>query len=64
MKNWYDLRFNMTFNTIQFRLTWSYCKHFYGPCNYDDYPEIVIVMNLFEGPELVSIFGFPWGPKI
>ena len=36
---------------------------FYGPvtCKYDDYPEIVIVMNLFEGPELVSIFGFPWG---
>ena len=39
---------------------------FYGPvtCKYDDYPEIVIVMNLFEGPELVSIIGFPWGPEI
>ena len=33
---------------------------FYGPvtCKYDDYPEIVIVMNLFEGPELEALLVF------
>ena len=72
MRNWYDLRFNVTFDAIQLRMTWRYCEHFYGrtgprpmafygpvTCKNYDYPWgtwNLIVMNLFEGPKFVSIW--------
>ena len=39
---------------------------FYGPvtCKNYDFPEIVIVMNLFEGPKFVNIISPFGGPEI
>ena len=39
---------------------------FYGPvtCKNYDFPEIVIVMNLFEGHKFVSIISPLGGPEI
>ena len=39
---------------------------FYWPvtCKNYDFPEIVIVMNLFEGPKFVSIISSLGGPEI
>ena len=53
VKNWYDLRFNMTFDAIQLRLIWSYCEHFYGGTG--------PMPMAFYGPVTCKNYDYPWG---
>ena len=53
VKNWYDLRFNMTFDAIRLRLIGSYCEHFYGGTG--------PMPMAFYGPVTCKNYDFPWG---